>query len=64
MKKSTIGTTIAILIVLTAIIGGAVYHTQKNNRFVHSTTATLFSMVVEVVIVQKPEWLMLQKKRE
>ncbi len=42
MKKSTIGTTIAILIVLTAIIGGAVYHTQKNNRFVHSTTATLF----------------------
>ena len=42
MKKSTIGTTIAILIVLTAIIGGAVYHTQKNNRFVHSPTATLF----------------------
>ncbi|WP_251575355.1 alpha/beta hydrolase [Limosilactobacillus agrestimuris] len=42
MKKSSVGTALAVLVVLAAIIGGAVYHTQKNNRFVHSTTATLF----------------------
>ena len=35
MKKSSVGISIAIIAVLVAIIGGAVYHTQKNNRFVH-----------------------------
>lgn len=42
MKKSSVFSTVAIIAVLAAIIGGAIYHTQKNNRFVHSTTATLF----------------------
>lgn len=42
MKKSSLATFIAVVVVLAAIVGGAVYHTHKNNRFVRSTTATLF----------------------
>ena len=42
MKKSSLGIFISIVAVLAAIIGGAFYHTRKTNRFVHSTTATLF----------------------
>lgn len=42
MKKSSLATFIAVVVVLAAIVGGAVYHTHKNNRFVRSTSATLF----------------------
>lgn len=42
MEKSSLATFIAVVVVLAAIVGGAVYHTHKNNRFVRSTSATLF----------------------
>ncbi|MEY8441434.1 alpha/beta hydrolase [Lactobacillaceae bacterium 24-114] len=42
MNRSSIAVKIVIVAVLCAIVGAAIWHTQKSKRFVQSTTATLF----------------------
>lgn len=42
MKKSHIGIGVVIVIVILAIIGGAVWRQQKHSKYVQSTTPTLF----------------------
>ena len=55
MKKSHIGIGVVIVIVILAIIGGAVWRQQKHSMC-NQQRQRYFSMVEVVVIMQKNTW--------